>query len=231
MIYLATPPSARTLPAYEEHCLGVMWTPVMWNRPRREWPVWAIDTGCFSRPDLYENERYIAKLWQLVERMGADDLGTPLFATAPDVLRWRGADGIIRDHRSKGDEAVGFADETLERSAPVLPLIRAVGLRAALVAQDGLQDLVVPWGTFDVLFLGGSTEWKLSDAAHALTDLAHEHGKWVHMGRVNTMKRIFLAASWGIDSVDGTTVSWGAKYIPKIARWMAAANAKYGDQT
>lgn len=75
----------------------------------------------------------------------------------------------------------------------------------ALCAQDGLTR--PPWDELDCLFIGGSTQWKLSASAHRLVLEAREHGKHTHMGRVNTARRMTLAASWGIDSIDGTSVS------------------------
>ena len=53
------------------------------------------------------------------------------------------------------------------------------------------------------LFIGGTTEWKMSDEARRLMD-----GRWTHMGRVNSFRRLQLAKSWGVDSVDGTGMSW-----------------------
>jgi hypothetical protein len=64
---------------------------------------------------------------------------------------------------------IGDAAATLERSRPWLARIRELGVPAALVAQDGVEALEIPWGEFDVLFLGGSTEWKVGPAAEALT--------------------------------------------------------------
>lgn len=126
---------------------------------------------------------------------------TCLFATAPDV--------------------VGDAVATLERSAHWLDIIRELGLPAALVAQDGLEDLEIPWDTFDVLFLGGSTEWKLSEAARELTREAKRRGKWVHMGRVNSWKRIAIAREFGVDSVDGTFLGFGPKKNwPRLVAWL-----------
>jgi len=69
---------------------------------------------------------------------------------------------------------------------------------AAFVLQDGCQE--VP-DDADAVFVGGSTEWKLSDDAHRLID---GFDGWRHMGRVNSVRRLKLAKSWGIDSVDGT---------------------------
>jgi hypothetical protein len=42
----------------------------------------------------------------------------------------------------------------------------------------------VPWDAFDVLFLGGTTDWKLGPAAADLTAEARRRGLVVHMGRV-----------------------------------------------
>ena len=78
----------------------------------------------------------------------ADRAGRCAFATAPDVPL--------------------DATATLTRAAPMLPRIRAAGYPAALVAQDGLEDLPVLWALFDALFIGGSTARKLSPAASRL---------------------------------------------------------------
>jgi hypothetical protein len=91
-----------------------------------------------------------------------------------------------------------------ELSVPMLRRIRAAGYRPALVAQDGLEALPVPWEAFDVLFIGGSTAWKLSEACFSLIAEAKRRGKWVHMGRVNSLRRLRIAKSVGCDSVDGT---------------------------
>jgi hypothetical protein len=109
----------------------------------------------------------------------------------------------------------------LDLSAPFLPQIRKLGYPAALVAQDGLESLEVPWSDFDVLFLGGSTGWKLGEHAAALTAKAVSQGKWVHMGRVNSFKRITYAKQIGCTSSDGTYISFGpSKNLPKVLSWL-----------
>jgi hypothetical protein len=126
---------------------------------------------------------------------------------------------------------VGDAAATLERSRPWLPAIREAGYAAAFVGQNGLTVDTAPWGEFDVLFLGGSpeclrcdyvrparefgtktcpgchrklTEWKLGAEARALTAEARRRGLRVHMGRVNSYKRLAYAESIGCTSADGT---------------------------
>jgi hypothetical protein len=161
--------------------LGQMCTPAEGRSPL-DGVVWAADNGCYTTRGFPGTDRWLAWLARHtphVERC--------LFATAPDV--------------------VGDAASTLARSLPVLPRIRALGYPAALVGQDGLHQLAVPWDSFDVLFLGGSTGWKLGPHAAALTRTAHQRGKSVHMGRVNSRRRYTYAQSLGCASVDGTLLT------------------------
>ena len=102
-------------------------------------------------------------------------------------------------------DVVADAKATMRRFARWRDFIASLGHSVALCAQDGLRS--APWDEIDCLFVGGSTEWKMSDQAHALVREARERGKWTHMGRVNTARRMMLAGSWGIDSVDGTSTS------------------------
>lgn len=89
------------------------------------------------------------------------------------------------------------------------------GQPCAFVAQNGATPRNVPWDELDALFVGGDTEWKLSHYAARLTWEAHERGKWVHMGRVNSAKRIARALGTMCDSFDGT----------KWSRWSTAHRA------
>jgi len=140
---------------------------------------WAADTGRYASPHEYDDDAYLAWL-----RKMAPHADRCLFATAPDV--------------------VGDAVVTLDLSLPMFDRIRSAGYRTALVAQDGLELLEVPWDGFDALFIGGTTDWKLSPAAEELIAAARSRGKWTHMGRVNSLRRLRYAGSIGIDSVDGT---------------------------
>jgi hypothetical protein len=163
-------------------------------------PWWAADNGCFSAGERFDLWKYL----EWLERMSSA-LSTCLFATAPDV--------------------VGDAAGTLERSAPVLPMIREIGYAPALVGQDGLERLTVPWDTFDAYFIGGSTRWKLSLESAALVREAKRRGKWVHMGRVNSGKRLVYAKRIGVDSCDGTYMAFNpSEAIDRMGRWLKLAN-------
>lgn len=159
--------------------MPAMITPRMGNKSP-DGQVWAADNGRYASPGDYSDSSYIAWLEK------RPDKASCLFATAPDV--------------------VGNAGATLAMSAPMYRRIRAAGYRVALVAQDGLDNLreFIPWDDFDALFIGGSTDFKLSDAAHDLAAEAKRRGKWVHMGRVNSRRRMRIAEAMGCDSVDGT---------------------------
>jgi len=100
-----------------------------------------------------------------------------------------------------------------------------LGYKSALVAQDGLENLDVPWDTFDCLFIGGTTDWKLSEPAYALTTEAKRRGKWAHMGRVNSFRRIVAASISSYDSVDGTLLTYGPDInIIKLKSWLDKLN-------
>lgn len=77
----------------------------------------------------------------------------------------------------------------------------------ALVAQDGLEDLPIPWDSIAAIFIGGSTEWKESGHAQAVVKAAQALGKWVHVGRVNTEDRFENFDLLNVDSIDGTGIS------------------------
>jgi hypothetical protein len=180
--------------------LPAMLTPRMGQRPP-EGQVWAADNGRYASPQDYTDEKYLAWL----AGMPAESC---LFATAPDV--W------------------GDAVATMALSVPMLPVIRAAGYRAALVAQDGVELLPVPWDDFDALFIGGSDGWRHSDGLRDLVADAKRRGKWVHMGRVNSLRRMRYAESIGCDSADGTVLKhdpsrpvheWGAAVRTRPSLW------------
>ncbi len=78
-----------------------------------------------------------------------------------------------------------------------------------------------PWDDFDALFVGGSTEWKLSGSARELVREARARGKSTHMGRVNSLRRLRYAESIGCDSADGTYLIFGPDVnLPRLLGWL-----------
>ena len=76
----------------------------------------------------------------------------------------------------------------------------------ALAAQDGVDDLPIPWRLIEAIFIGGSTEWKMSKSALDVCKTARILGKHVHVGRVNTIAR-FRHFKDHADTCDGSGVS------------------------
>ena len=166
--------------------IGLLLTPNYRRRPAHDPEfVWAADNGCFQ-PSGWTVDRWWQ--WLVSERANTHSC---LFAVAPDV--------------------VGNAEETLAQASIWLPRIRSLGFKAAFVAQDGSERYSLPWNNFDVLFIGGSTHWKLSSHAFTLAQQAKAKHKFVHMGRVNSGKRWRLATSYGCDTADGTFFTYGPK--------------------
>ena len=177
--------------AHEHPCLGRLLTPRHHCSlaDQGPWP-WAADNDCYQGLDPRAYVRMLDAL------RGA--AGRCLFVTVPDVV----ADA----------HATARLFEIWWRA----PARR--GLPLALVAQDGLEQLprwlALAWPRIDALFIGGSTAWKLGPAAEKLVGEAKRRRKWVHMGRVNSARRIRYAASIGCDSVDGSKwVRWRDAYL------------------
>lgn len=191
------------------------------------YPVFGADNGFYgigARRDPSPGDEEIAALRWLdwLEKSIAPIADRCLFATVPDVLRWI----TLEDGKRI---PVGDAEATLARFPNYAPTVRAFGLKAALVAQDGLlwdDDGVfagaerVAWDDFDSLFVGGSTEFKLAETTADLCRAARERGKWIHVGRVNSWKRIAAVRDYA-DSVDGTFLGFAPRTNwPRLLAWL-----------
>lgn len=144
--------------------------------------VWAMDNGCFA--GTYPGDKaYLAALKRLEPHRERC-----LFVAVPDV--------------------VGDARTTLALFPGMAARVKALGWPVALVGQDGMEDLNVPWDDVDWLFVGGSTQWKLGPGAERLIGQAKANGKKVHVGRVNSARRFARFREMGCDSADGTSIAF-----------------------
>jgi hypothetical protein len=216
MLYLANPSTPAARAAMAAGLLGAIMSARQGNRlPDARF---AIDNNCGPGKNVSPgsgypgDSAYLHLLSALTDADGAEpcdpDTSSCLFATAPDV--------------------VGDAAATVRRSERMLPLIRYyTPFPAAFVAQDGLEHLDVPWEEFDALFIGGSTGWKLGPAARALAAEAKRRGEWVHMGRVNSLKRLRYADAIGCDSADGTFLTHAPDAnLPRLLGWLSDVNGQ-----
>jgi hypothetical protein len=153
--------------------------------------------------------------------------------TGDQLLRW--LDTYTLEERDRclfavAPEVVGDAAATLDRSRPYFAKIRELGYPVAYVLQDGQQDVPVPWDEIDAVFAGGSDGFKLGPVAAAVCREATARGLWVHVGRVNSRKRLIYAVSIGADSADGTYLMFGARRglpnvnLPRLLGWLAEVN-------
>jgi hypothetical protein len=158
--------------------LGRLMIPGWCSEPEETTKImWGADNGAFSG---FKEDKYL----RMLERLSNKNCK---FVTAPDV--------------------VGNAEETLKLFHKWKSVIKKHNLPIALVGQDGLENLEIPWNEFQGFFIGGSTEWKLSEQVRRLINIAKHKNKWVHMGRVNSVRRIRYAMEIGCDSIDGTAYS------------------------
>jgi hypothetical protein len=123
----------------------------------------------------------------------------------------RGADWVVIPDIVAGGHA--SLDLSLRYMRQVLDET-GVGL---LAVQDGLlpADVEAFLGPRVGLFIGGSTDWKLK-TLDSWSNLGKRLGCWVHVGRVNTARRIHRCALAGATSFDGTSASRFAKSLPPL---------------
>lgn len=151
-----------------------LFTPLTRRNPQRPEQRFAMDNGAFAR---FESSKFEAMLAKHSDRR--------------DLCRWVAVPDVV-----------GSAIRTLECFGHWAQ--RMSGWPLAFVAQDGQEVLPIPWDQCAAVFIGGSTDWKLSRHAAAVIQAAKVIGRWVHVGRVNTPGRLEYFEELGADSCDGT---------------------------
>lgn len=175
-------------------------TPLTRFKPQRPECHFAIDNGAFAG---FKRDAFLALLEREYPRRELCR-----FVCAPDV--------------------VGSARRTLEvfdywkGSLSQWPV--------ALVAQDGQENMPIPWSEIAAIFIGGSTEWKMSIHAETIIKAANAIGKWVHVGRVNTPGRFEHFERVGADSIDGSGIARYSHMREKIHN-LAAQPRLFGNPT
>ena len=139
--------------------------------------TFAVDNGAYSKCDVEGWLRLVKSLEPHKDRC--------LFVAVPDV--------------------VGSARRTLEVFQRLA--FRVHGWPVALVCQDGQEDHLIPWDGIAAVFIGGSTEWKMSQHAIHIIKAAQLLGKHTHVGRVNTPQRFAHFNGLGVDTCDGSGAS------------------------
>jgi hypothetical protein len=148
--------------------------------------IYAIDNGAFTYFD--------AKGFSTLLEREKEHKDQCLFVTMPDVVRSGRRTLEIWKH---GRDIVGD-----------WPL--------ALVAQDGIEDLEIPWNELSAVFIGGGDPWKDSCAVLDIVRTAKILKKHVHVGRVNTPQRFKIFNKAGADTCDGSGVAMYDHMLEKI---------------
>ncbi len=118
-----------------------------------------------------------------------------------------GADWVVAPDIVEGGAA------SLAVSLSWLPRLLDACPRVLIAVQDGheARDVERLLGERVGLFVGGSSAWKEFSTLSIWGPLARSSGCWMHVGRVNTARRIAICSSAGATSFDGTSVTRFAK--------------------
>ena len=194
--YATVTRTKRNLRALREHGWRLLVVPS--SRPPRA-PRW--DDGS-PAPYMLDNGAW-----------GAFSSGRPWnadhFARAVEVLG-AGADAIVAPDIVCGGRA------SLDLTLRCLPELLTVGPPILIGVQNGMEASDLPrLGPGLGVFIGGDTQWK---ERSAVTWAAYARGlnARCHMARVNTARRIHLAAAAGCTSFDGTSGSRFAVTVPPL---------------
>jgi hypothetical protein len=106
---------------------------------------------------------------------------------------------------------------SLDYSLRWMERLRGMPTKLLIAVQDGMQieDVVGFLSPVVGIFIGGSTQWK-EETAQAWGSVARRRHCHLHVGRVNSARRIRICAAAGADSFDGTSASRFAKTLPRL---------------
>jgi hypothetical protein len=156
---------------------------------RTEGFPYALDNGawhCFQHQLPFDEAAFLAAYRKL--GMGAD------FCVLPDI--------------------VAGGQRSLEFSLSWFP--RLGDCPNYLAVQDGMEpNDILPIRKIDGLFVGGTSKWK-ELTMPMWGSVARLMGIKLHIGRVNSARRIHLCAAAGADSFDGSSVSRFAITLPGL---------------
>jgi hypothetical protein len=154
---------------------GHLFSPAGWRKPRWGLP-YALDNGAFARWDEAAFVNMVQTVAGLVTTRTI--VNPPLWVIVPDVVADRAA--------------------TLERWREWAPKLKPFGWPLAFAVQDGMTQDDVP-NDAEVIFVGGSTDWKW----RTVWDWTR-HNRRVHVGRVNGYEWLWRCHEAGVESCDGT---------------------------
>lgn len=142
----------------------------------RKWMPYALDNDAFT---AWRNKtQWDKQAWEAMLQRAKLTGIAPLWVLVPDVVADRQA--------------------TLESWERYAPIASKYGWPLAFAVQDGMTLSDVPHDA-QVVFVGGTTEWKWRTLP-----MWAESGRRVHVGRVNELHRLWTCERLGVESVDGS---------------------------
>lgn len=171
--------------------IGWLQGPRHWKNPPR-WIPYACDNDAFTCRENWSESAWLEMLWKA--RLNACK---PLWILVPDVVADRSG--------------------TIERWFRYAPAAKACGWPLAFAVQDGMTERDVPPAA-EVVFVGGTTEWKWRTLPQWKAAFPR-----VHVGRVNNIDRLWLCEDLKVESVDGT--GWTKNpnrqdQLPALLEWL-----------
>lgn len=177
------------------------WTDREWAARDRGGYGWALDNGAwsaFKAGTAFDGDAF---------KRAAEEAGRLDFVVCPDVVM--------------------DADGTREMIETWLPwtLANADAAHILLPVQNGMEADSLPLSAGIGVFVGGDDQWKERTLPHwrAVTNAA---GAYLHVGRVNTERRLRSCTANRVDSCDGSGASRFSIHAEKIARWMREGEAQ-----
>lgn len=142
----------------------------------REWMPFALDNDAYGA--FTSGQPWNEEAWRSMLKQIWHSRRSPLWALVPDVVADREA--------------------TLAKWVQFLPVVNAFGFVPAFAVQDGMTPADVP-AAAKVIFVGGTTQWKWRTVKQWVSNFPR-----VHVGRVNSLEKLWFCEEIGVESVDGT---------------------------
>jgi hypothetical protein len=157
--------------------IGMLLGPSYFNKQAiRFWMPYALDNDAFTA--YSKGTKWSESAWLDMLKTAKTKRYHPRWILVPDV--------------------VGNRCATINNWTKYAPIAREFGWPLAFAVQDGMLPDNVP-SDASIIFIGGSTSFKWRTLPMWAASF-----KRVHVGRVNSLKKIWVCEDYGVESCDGT---------------------------
>lgn len=141
-----------------------------------------------------------------------------LFQAAVDQVGaradWIVAPDIVQGGKASLDLSISWLAR-LESHMTASRTLRLVAVQDGMHEGPMLERVLACVRAGNGIFVGGGTEWK-ERYLPLWGEICRDRGTWLHVGRVNTTRRVALCGAAGATSFDGTSASRFSKNVPKL---------------